>query len=132
MNEDDKFKLYFQELKDIYEGYIKFVITMSIAIVGAIGWFMTSTSARDFVHAKSVRDAFILAIILTILTELFVTLGVKRLSVKIAKIVKEVANKLSIPVDYYEYRILKPLMLIVLYVFHLILLVLLIVLIFKS
>ena len=133
IQDEEKFKMYFQELKDIYEGYIKFVITMSTTIILSIGWFITSDKARDFTRgSNSVKYSLVIAAILTALIEFYMTFRIKNLFTKVSKIVGESANSIGLSVDYYKYRVISPSMMYVLYSFHLILLALFVILICKG
>ncbi len=66
VNAFDLYELYFTELKNLQEGYLGFVITMSLTIITVIGWFLTSDNPQKVKNKnKSAAPVFFVTIILT-------------------------------------------------------------------
>jgi hypothetical protein len=135
----DLYKFYFEDLKDLHEGYISFEITMSLAILTVIGWFLTADKAPKFISAhKFAKIIFIIVIAITAILELFVVYKIKLMADNIYGLLVRIVDKLSpelkgiIVKNYFEYRLIAPETVIVFYIFHLTLLILLGIIISKS
>lgn len=101
----DLYKFYFTDMKDLYEGYMHFVITMSISILTVIGWFLTSEKAQKMVATHKIAvPAFLSAIVLTAGVELFVIDLLVSVSQKIQTIMTDLASRIPLTKSYYEYR----------------------------
>ena len=123
---DDKrafelFKFYFDDLKSVSSGYFNFEITMSITIITIIGWFLTSDKAQKLTGAnKYMVPIFIITISLTMLAELYTIIKIKCMSDNIAELLKTIAAYLSpkLTCEYFQYREIGSVTVIVFYIFH--------------
>ncbi|WAC12448.1 hypothetical protein [Dyadobacter pollutisoli] len=133
------YRFYFEDLKDLHEGYISFEITMSLAILTVIGWFLTADKAPKFISShKFAKTILVITIGITAILELFVVYKIKLMADNIYRLLVRIVRKLSPPFqdiivkDYFEYRLIAPETVFVFYIFHLTLLVVLGIIISKS
>lgn len=134
MDNQELYKMYFDELKSLSDAYFGFEITMSLAILTVIGWFITSEKAQKVisVHKYSI-NVFITTVILTAVAELFVVYRIKTTLHYIHDLVGEISSKLDPVLEekYYSYKNISLETIIVFYLFHLILFALLCFIIIK-
>ncbi len=114
-----EFALYFKELKDIQSEFFAFEVTMSLAIITALGWFLTSSTAHKLIVENDYSKRVFLSVILLIaITVFFLDFKVWRNTNHVFELLKSH----DVPVQYFEFRKISTEIMIVFYLFHVLLL----------
>ncbi len=118
IEEIELFKLYFEELKDIQKSYFAFEITMSLAIITTIGWFITSENSKKVLtNSPLARKVFLISIGLTAIAELIVVLKIRQNTIHLSQLLRD----LNVLDKYFNHRVVSDLIFSVFYSFHLLL-----------
>src|SRR5688572_15617695 len=106
----DLFKLYFNDMKDLYSAYINMILTISASLLTIIGWFMTSEKPHKIVDSyKYAVVIFLICLWATAIVEAVVILKLMETHRYIQNAITGMAIQLeprpdALPIESYTYR----------------------------
>lgn len=125
MQDESKFEFFYKDMVAVYEGFIKYIFTMSASLLIVIGWFLTEENiSQKLGPGDALRWSSTIALVLTAVANMAVMINVSRTLERLRDVAARSAKEIGIDPTILNDRVSSKRMVAVFFLFHLMLMAL--------